>query len=130
MADKKEFWTVGRRKCAVARIKSTPGTGQIKVNGKSLEEYFTVEAQCGYLMQPLTLTGVTELDFLINVKGGGMAGQSGAVRHGISRALQIFNPELRSVLKEAGMLTRDSRVKERNKPGQPGARRKFQFSKR
>ncbi len=130
MADKKEFWTVGRRKSAVARIKSTEGTGQIKVNGKTLEEYFTVEAQRGYLMQPLTLTGVTELDFLINVKGGGMAGQSGAVRHGISRALQIFNPELRSVLKEAGMLTRDSRVKERNKPGQPGARRKFQFSKR
>jgi small subunit ribosomal protein S9 len=130
MTDKKELWTVGRRKSAVARVKTTEGTGQIKVNGKSLEEYFTVEAQRGYLMQPLELTGVSELDFLINVKGGGMAGQSGAVRHGISRAIQTWKPELRSVLKEAGMLTRDSRVKERNKPGQPGARRKFQFSKR
>ncbi|MCK5834588.1 MAG: 30S ribosomal protein S9 [Lentisphaeria bacterium] len=130
MTDKKELWTVGRRKCAVARVKTTEGTGQIKVNGKTLEGYFTVEAQRGYLMQPLDLTGVTEFDYLINVKGGGMAGQSGAVRHGIARAIQTLKPELRSVLKEAGMLTRDSRVKERNKPGQPGARRKFQFSKR
>lgn len=131
MAEKTELWTVGRRKSAVARVKTTEGTGQIKVNGKTIDTYFTVEAQRGYLMQPIELTGVAgKLDFLINVKGGGMAGQAGAVRHGLARAIEKWSPELRSVLKESGMLTRDSRVKERKKPGQPGARKRFQFSKR
>ncbi len=130
MAEKTELWTVGRRKSAVARVKTTEGTGQIKVNGKDVKDYFTVEAQLGYLLQPVELTGVTELDFQINVKGGGMAGQSGAIRHGLARAIEKWNPELRSVLKESGMLTRNAKVKERKKPGQPGARKRFQFSKR
>ncbi|MGL4853652.1 MAG: 30S ribosomal protein S9 [Lentisphaeria bacterium] len=131
MAQKTELWTVGRRKCAVARVKTTEGTGQIKINGKAPVDYFTVEAQLGYLLQPIELTGVAgKLDFLINVQGGGMAGQAGAVRHGLARAIEQSYPELRSVLKEAGMLTRDARVKERKKPGQPGARARFQFSKR
>lgn len=127
----KDIWAVGRRKSAVARVKVVEGNGEILVNGKKIEDYFTVEAQCGYLMQPLIITGMQDkLNFKINVKGGGMVGQSGAVRHGISRAIEKVDAELRSVLKESGMLTRDSRVKERLKPGQPGARKKFQFSKR
>lgn len=132
MSNTSEIWVTGRRKSAIARIKVTAeGTGQIKVNGKSLEDYFTVAEQRGYLMQPLVLTGMEgKMDLLINVHGGGMAGQSGAVRHGIARAIEKVDPELRSVLKEAGMMTRDSRVKERKKPGQPGARKRFQFSKR
>lgn len=126
-----QIWTVGRRKRASARIRLTPGSGTITVNGHSLEQHFPSAALRGYLMQPLELTGTAQdYDLLANIKGGGLAGHAGALRHGISRALAEVRPELRSVLKESGMLRRDPREKERKKPGQPGARKKFQFSKR
>lgn len=130
-ASKDEFQVVGRRKGAVARVRLCPGTGKIVVNKRSFEEYFPSSTVRGYVTQPLMITGVTQaFDFNVIVKGGGSMGQAGALRHGISRGLCEANAELRSVLKESGMLTRDSRVKERKKPGQPGARKRFQFSKR
>ena len=123
--------TVGRRKSAVARVRLQPGKGQIKVNKSDFTEYFPSESIRRYIMQPLMITGTTEsYDFTANIKGGGSVGQAGALRHGIARALQLADPDLRRVLKESGMLTRDARVKERKKPGQPGARKRFQFSKR
>lgn len=127
-----ELRTTGRRKCASARVVLAEGTGVITVNGKKFEEYFNTEALRGYIMQPLAVTGFTgKVNVTATVSGGGKAGQAGAVRHGISRALVKFDEEsCKSVLKDSGMLTRDSRVKERKKPGQPGARRRFQFSKR
>ena len=127
-----ELRTTGRRKCASARVVLAEGTGVITVNGKKFEEYFNTEALRGYIMQPLTVTGFTgKVNVTATVSGGGKAGQAGAVRHGISRALVKFDEEsCKSVLKDSGMLTRASRVKERKKPGQPGARRRFQFSKR
>ena len=127
-----ELRTTGRRKCASARVVLAEGSGVITVNGKKFEEYFNTEALRGYIMQPLTVTGFTgKVNVTATVSGGGKAGQAGAVRHGISRALVKFDEEsCKSVLKDSGMLTRDSRVKERKKPGQPGARRRFQFSKR
>jgi len=127
-----ELRTTGRRKCASARVVLAEGTGVITVNGKKFEDYFNTEALRGFIMQPLTVTGFTgKVNVTATVSGGGKAGQAGAVRHGISRALVKFDEEsCKSVLKDSGMLTRDSRVKERKKPGQPGARRRFQFSKR
>jgi len=127
-----ELRTTGRRKCASARVVLAEGSGVITVNGKKFEEYFNTEALRGYIMQPLAVTGFTgKVNVTATVSGGGKAGQAGAVRHGISRALVKFDEEsCKSVLKDSGMLTRDSRVKERKKPGQPGARRRFQFSKR
>jgi len=131
MADKKGIWGTGRRKTATARVKLAKGSGQIKVNGKALEEYFPVSSMRSLINQPLQVTGLEgQLDLNINVRGGGLSGQSGAVRHGISRALCEYDADLRAVLKQSGMLTRDARKKERNKPGQPGARKRFQFSKR
>ncbi len=128
---KEEFWATGRRKSAVARIKAVPGNGHFKINKKTLKDYFPSETSQGYLLQPLTITGQTDkFDFNINVKGGGKVGQAGAIRHGLARLLEKTDPALRSVLKESGLLTRDSRVKERKKSGQPGARKRFQFSKR
>ena len=127
-----ELRTTGRRKCASARVVLAEGSGVITVNGKKFEEYFNTEALRGYIMQPLAVTGFTgKVNVTATVSGGGKAGQAGAVRHGISRALvKVDEESCKSVLKDSGMLTRDSRVKERKKPGQPGARRRFQFSKR
>jgi len=121
----------GRRKCASARVRIDAGSGKIVVNGQKFEEYFETEALRGYVMQPLNVTGAAAAyDIDASVVGGGKAGQAGAIRHGIARALVIMDENYKSVLKSSGMLTRDSRVKERKKPGQPGARRRFQFSKR
>lgn len=126
-----EILATGRRKCAVARVRLQPGTGKIEVNGKALEEYFPSEALCGYIHQVLKVTGAEgKVDIRANLDGGGMSGQAGALRHGVARALVKLNEQVKATLKEAGMLTRDARVKERKKPGQPGARRRFQFSKR
>ena len=127
-----ELRTAGRRKCASARVVIAEGNGKITINGKKFEEYFNTEALRGYILQPLAVTSLTgKIDVSATVTGGGKAGQAGAVRHGLSRALVKFDEEAcKSVLKDSGMLTRDSREKERKKPGQPGARRRFQFSKR
>jgi small subunit ribosomal protein S9 len=109
----------------------TPGSGKIIVNKREFEDYFPSRTIRGYVTQPLMITGQTEsYDVVANLAGGGIAGQAGALRHGIARALQTANSDLRPVLKESGMLTRDAREKERKKPGQPGARKRFQFSKR
>ena len=126
-----EVLAVGRRKCAVARIRLTPGTGKQTVNGKALAEYFPSEALCGYIQQVFKVVdGEGKYDFTANLDGGGIAGQAGALRHAAARALVKYDETLRPALKAAGMMTRDARVKERKKPGQPGARRRFQFSKR
>ena len=128
---KNQVVAVGRRKAAVARVRIQPGSGQLKINRDDFSEYFPSETIRSYVTQPLMITGTTEsYDIVANIKGGGPMGQAGALRHGIARALQLANGELRAVLKESGMLTRDARVKERKKPGQPGARKRFQFSKR
>ena len=121
----------GRRKCAVARVRLTPGSGNVVVNGKPMNEYFNSESLCGFVNQVFTVSEtVGKFDIAANCDGGGMAGQAGALRHGITRALINYDEELRVELKKAGMVTRDARVKERKKSGQPGARRRFQFSKR
>ena len=126
-----EVLAVGRRKCAVARIRLTPGTGKQTVNGKALAEYFPSEALCGYIQQVFKVVdGEGKYDFSANLDGGGISGQAGALRHAAARALVKYDETLRAALKAAGMMTRDARVKERKKPGQPGARRRFQFSKR
>ena len=109
----------------------TPGTGKQTVNGKALAEYFPSEALCGYVQQVFKVVdGEGKYDFSANLDGGGIAGQAGALRHAVARALVKYDETLRAALKAAGMMTRDARVKERKKPGQPGARRRFQFSKR
>ena len=126
-----EVWATGRRKCAVARVRIKPGTGSIVLNDKPMNEYFPSDALCGYVCQVLKACGQDgKVDVTATLDGGGMAGQAGALRHGLARALVRMDETLRPVLKENGMMTRDSRVKERKKPGQPGARRRFQFSKR
>ena len=131
MDKKNAISATGRRKCASARVRIDAGTGKITVNGQKFEEYFETEALRGYVMQPLNVSGTAEAyDIDASVVGGGKAGQAGAIRHGIARALVLTDENYKSVLKSSGMLTRDSRVKERKKPGQPGARRRFQFSKR
>lgn len=123
--------TTGRRKEATACVRMTPGTGKIKVNGKAFEAYFTTEAIRGYIMQPLRVTDAAHsIDIHATVKGGGPAGQAGALRFSISRALVEKDASYKAILRSCKMLTRDARVKERKKPGQPGARRRFQFSKR
>lgn len=121
----------GKRKTSIARVYVTPGTGRILVNGREFEEYFPVLALRATAVQPLVLTGKRQsVDIEVNVTGGGPAAQADSLKYGIAKALQIESPELRSILKRAGYLTRDSRVKERKKYGQPGARKRFQFSKR
>jgi len=121
----------GRRKTAVARVRLFPGNGQWKVNDVEIENYIHSDALRQYLGQPLALTGLEgKYDVAVSAKGGGISGQSGAIRHGLSRALIAMDANLREVLKKAGCLTRDARMKERKKPGQPGARKRFQFSKR
>ena len=128
---KHDVCTIGRRKESVARVYFYTGKGQIVVNGKSLADYFSRETSKMILKQPLQLTEtVSKYDIVVNVNGGGQNGQAGAIRLAIARGLQTINKDLRGVLKKAGMLTRDSRVVERKKYGQPGARKKFQFSKR
>ncbi len=126
-----EIVTVGRRKTAVARVRLKAGVGEIKINKKPVAEFFGREDQIKTIADAFTVTNTTgQFDVAARVTGGGMTGQAGAVRHGISRALIISDPELRAVLKKAGFLKRDPRMKERKKPGQKGARARFQFSKR
>lgn len=127
----KEFLGTGRRKTAVARVRMASGSGKITVNGRAFETYFPTEMLRMVVQQPLVTTdNVTKYDVRINVEGGGPAGQAGAVRHGIARALLEIDTTLRAPLKAAGFLTRDPRMRERKKYGQPGARKRFQFSKR
>ncbi len=131
MANSNEILATGRRKCAVARVRMVPGTGKVTVNGKNWEEYFTTEALRGFIAQPFVVSStVDKFDLNVRLDGGGMSGQAGALRHGIARALVAYDEAYRAVLKSNGMMTRDSRVKERKKAGQPGARKRFQFSKR
>ncbi len=121
----------GRRKSSVARVTLTPGTGSITVNKRPVEKFFPRETLRMIIRMPLVLTSmVNKYDVTANVSGGGMTGQAGAIRHGISRALLSIDSDLRSALKKGGFLTRDPRVKERRKYGQKGARARFQFSKR
>jgi small subunit ribosomal protein S9 len=123
--------TTGRRKESVARVRLVPGTGTIVVNGRPLDEYFGRETSKMILVEPLKLVDqMGKMDVFVNANGGGLSGQAGAIRHGISRALVGLNPEWRPALKKAGFLTRDARAVERKKYGQPGARKRFQFSKR
>jgi len=125
------YYSTGKRKTSVARIWLTPGSGGIVVNNKPVDEYFTIESLKGMVKQPLVLTNTLEsFDVKGRVVGGGVAGQAGAVRHGITKALMLANPDLRKALKKAGFVRRDARVKERKKYGQKGARARFQFSKR
>lgn len=132
MADKTEHYdATGRRKTAVARVRLVPGEGDWKVNKRTMEDYFPSEALRNYIEQPLKLTNTLKKFHVVgNVSGGGIGGQAGAMRHGIARALTLADGSLREVLKNSGCLTRDARMKERKKPGQPGARKRFQFSKR
>jgi|SRR4051812_27578388 len=126
-----EYLGTGRRKTAVARVRLASGSGKVTVNGRPMETYFALETQRTDLLQPLTATdSLSKYDVRINVKGGGPNGQAGAVRHGIARALLEADANLRPTLKSLGLLTRDPRMKERKKYGQPGARKRFQFSKR
>jgi small subunit ribosomal protein S9 len=123
--------TVGRRKEAVARVRLVPGTGNVTINGRTMDEYFGRETSKMILIEPLKLVDqLGKVDVFVNTNGGGLSGQAGAIRHGISRALVDLNAEFRPLLKKAGFLTRDARAVERKKYGQPGARKRFQFSKR
>jgi len=131
MSKKNNFNATGRRKTSVARINLTDGKGNIIINGRSIDDYFGRDSTKMLMMEPLTLTNSQKnYNININVYGGGNNGQAGAIRHGLARVLQKVNPDLHLTLKQAGMLTRDSRQVERKKYGQPGARKKFQFSKR
>ena len=121
----------GRRKVAMAAVRLTNGSGKIIVNGRDFKDYFPLLTVRNFILQPLQLTNTSErFDIAVHVKGGGIVGQAGALRHGLARALLIVDSSLRAVLKNSGFLTRDSRLKERKKSGQPGARKRFQFSKR
>jgi len=125
------FVATGRRKTSTARIRLTEGTGKLVANGREFDSYFSHENFSKQAYAPLLTVELREkVDVTANVSGGGVAGQAGAVAHGIARALQKMNAELRPALKKAGHLERDDRAKERKKPGQPGARKRFQFSKR
>jgi small subunit ribosomal protein S9 len=131
VANQTQYYGTGRRKTAAARVFMRPGAGEVKVNGRTLDHYFPNEVLKMVIKQPLLLTETAEqFDIYVTVEGGGSAGQAGAIRHGISRALLVYNSELRDRLKSAGLLTRDPRKKERKKYGQKGARARFQFSKR
>ncbi len=123
--------SVGRRKESVARVRLAPGTGNITINGRSIDEYFGRETSKMILVEPLKLVDqMGKLDVFVTARGGGLSGQAGAIRHGISRALVELNAEYRPILKKAGFMTRDARAVERKKYGRPGARKRFQFSKR
>ena len=126
-----EYYGTGKRKRAVARVLLRPGQGEIKINDRLMDSYFPSATLRTVVRSPLLVTETAErFNISVNVLGGGMAGQAGAIRHGITRALLEYNTELRQKLKEAGFVTRDSRIKERKKYGQKGARKRFQFSKR
>ncbi len=126
-----QYYGTGRRKTSTARVYLRPGAGDVIVNRKPFDRYFPNETLRMIIRQPLQLTETTaKFDVLINVAGGGPTGQAGAIRHGITRALLEFNADLRPALKQAGLITRDPRIKERKKYGQKGARKRFQFSKR
>jgi small subunit ribosomal protein S9 len=130
MAEKR-FYATGRRKSAVARVYMKEGNGTMVVNKRNFDDYFTRDSLKTIIMQPIEMTGKKDrFDIFVTVSGGGASGQAGAVKHGISKALVEYDGGLRTVLKKAGFLTRDSRAKERKKYGQPGARKRFQFSKR
>ena len=123
--------STGRRKEAVARVRLVPGNGNITINDRAMDDYFGRETAKMILVEPLKLVDqMGKLDIAVNVHGGGLSGQAGAIRHGITRALCEYNPEFRPVLKKAGFVTRDARAVERKKYGRPGARKRFQFSKR
>ena len=132
MAEKTKFIGTGKRKSSIARVSLYfPGKGNIQINGIDIDKYVPRESLASIIKQPLTIIDkIKECDILANVKGGGLSGQAAAIRLGISRALVLMDPENRPALKAKGLLTRDSRKVERKKPGQPGARKKFQFSKR
>ena len=126
-----QYYGTGRRKTSTARVYLRPGAGEVQINHKPFDRYFPNETLRMIIRQPLHLTEtVNKFDILVNVDGGGPAGQAGAIRHGITRALIEFNADLRPTLKQAGLVTRDPRIKERKKYGQKGARKRFQFSKR
>ncbi len=126
-----QYYGTGRRKTSTARVYLRPGAGNFEVNRKPFDQYFPNETLRMIIRQPLQLTETaTKFDVLVNVAGGGPAGQAGAIRHGITRALIEYNGDLRPALKQAGLITRDPRIKERKKYGQKGARKRFQFSKR
>jgi len=126
-----QHYGTGRRKTSTARVFLRPGSGNFTVNNKTIDQYFFDETHRMIARQPLQASEtLNKFDVIVNVEGGGMRGQAGAVQHGIARALVDFSAELRQVLKKAGFLTRDPRMKERKKYGQPGARKRFQFSKR
>jgi small subunit ribosomal protein S9 len=131
MAQTFDIHAVGKRKNAIARIYLRPGTGKIVVNNREFEDYFPVEISRMIIRQPLELVSVgSDLDIFVNVLGGGIFGQAGAIKQGLSKALLQLNPDFRPVLKKAGFLTRDARIKERKKYGQKGARARYQYSKR
>lgn len=128
---KLQYWGTGRRKKAIARVRLVPGTGSVNVNKRSLDDYFGLDTLKLIVNQPLALTNTADkYDVFVNVKGGGLSGQAGAIRHGIARALVIADANLKTELKKAGFLTRDPRMKERKKYGLKKARRAPQFSKR
>jgi small subunit ribosomal protein S9 len=130
-ANRSEFYGTGRRKCAVARVRLSTGSGNISINGKSVVDFCSLEHAERAILAPLIVTSMQEgVDVRASVSGGGVVGQACAVSLGIARALEKMNPELRAALKSGGLLTRDSRVHERKKSGQRGARKRFQFSKR
>jgi small subunit ribosomal protein S9 len=131
MATQQANITVGRRKESVARVRLMPGTGNITINGRTMDVYFGRETSKMILVEPLKLVDqMGKLDIFVTARGGGLSGQAGAIRHGISRALVEMNAEYRPILKKAGFMTRDARAVERKKYGRPGARKRFQFSKR
>jgi small subunit ribosomal protein S9 len=131
MAELVQYYGTGRRKSAIARVYLRPGSGEFKVNGRAFEEYFVTDAQRSSAKAPLASTETTAgFNVLANVRGGGVNGQADAIKLGLARALMLFNAELRKKLKAEGMVSRDSRKKERKKYGQKGARKRFQFSKR
>jgi small subunit ribosomal protein S9 len=131
MVEENVYYATGKRKTAIARTWLRPGTGEITVNGRSLDEYFKVATAKTIMLQPLALTNsMDSFDVRIRVIGGGTTGQAGAIRHGITKALVLADPDLRQALKKAGFVRRDARIKERKKYGQKGARARYQFSKR
>ncbi len=126
-----KYYGTGRRKTAIARVWLKRGTGEITINKREFEEYLPVESYRKVVLQPLLLCdALRKFDIYVNVTGGGLAGQAGAIRHGITRALIEYNPALKGILKNAGLVTRDPRMKERKKYGQRGARARYQYSKR
>ncbi len=125
------YYATGKRKSAIAKTWMTPGAGNISINGRPMDDYFSMETAKTLVMQPLNLTSNSKsFDIRVKVLGGGITGQAGAIRHGITKALVLSDPDLRTALKKAGYIKRDPRQKERKKYGQPGARKRFQFSKR